>query len=176
MEKPQQTWSVPVAVEDIPETGLHMEIEAPPAARAQLAELAGLRQLSRLSGVFELTRRGAGVHVAGRVSALVGQTCVVSLEPIESMVEEVVEVNFAPASPAAVQAHEIGSDEEEPAEPLIGGTIDLGAVATEFLLLGINPYPRKPGAEFAPPKVEEGGDKPFAALATLKKRLGGGET
>lgn len=178
MEKLQHPWSVPVAVEDIPETGLHMEIEAPPAARAGLAGLAGLRELPRLSGVFDLTRRGAGVHVAGRVSASVGQTCVVSLEPIESVVEEVVEVNFAPAAEglAAVQAHEIGSDDDELAEPLIGGTIDLGAIATEFLLLGIDPYPRKPGAEFAPPKVEEGGDKPFAALATLKKRLGGGET
>ena len=30
--------------------------------------------------------------------------------------------------------------------------VDLGAVATEFLLLGIDPYPRKPGAVFeAPP-------------------------
>jgi hypothetical protein len=178
MEKLQQPWSVSVAVEDIPETGLHMEIEAPPAARAGIAALAGLRELPRLSAVFDLTRRGAGVHVAGRVSALVGQTCIVSLEPMESAVEEAVGVNFAPAAEgiAAVQAHEIGPDEEEPAEPLIGGKLDLGALATEFLLLGINPYPRKPGAEFAPPKVEEGGDKPFAALASLKKRLGGGQS
>lgn len=178
MEKTTNPWSVPVAVEDIAETGLHMEIEAPAAARAGIAALAGLRALPRLSAVFDLTRRGAGVHVAGRVSALVGQACVVSLEPVESAVEEPVDVNFAPAAAGlvAAQAHEIGPDEEEPAEPLTGGTVDLGALATEFLLLGINPYPRKPGVAFAPPKVEEGGDKPFAALATLKKRLGGGQS
>jgi len=178
MEKLQQPWSVPVAVEDIPETGLHMEIEAPAAARAGIAALAGLRELPRLAAVFDLTRRGAGVRVAGRVSALVGQTCVVSLEPMESAVEEAIEVNFAPAAEglAAVPAHEIAPDEQEPAEPLTGGKVDLGALATEFLLLGVNPYPRKPGAEFAPPKLEEGGDKPFAALATLKKRLGGGQS
>jgi len=178
MDKLQQPWSVPVALEDIPETGLHMEIDAPPAARAGVAELAGLRELPRLSAVFDLNRRGAGVHVAGRVNALVGQTCVVSLEPMESAVEEAVDVNFAPAAEglAAAPAHEIGPDEEEPTEPLTGGKIDLGALAIEFLLLGVNPYPRKPGVEFAPPKVEEGGDKPFAALATLKKRLGGGQT
>ena len=28
-------------------------------------------------------------------------------------------------------------------------SIDLGALATEFLMLGIDPYPRKAGAEFA---------------------------
>jgi uncharacterized metal-binding protein YceD (DUF177 family) len=178
MEKPQHPWTMPVAVEDIPETGLHMEIEAPPAARAGIAVLAGVRELPRLSAVLDLTRRGADVHVAGRVSALVGQTCVVSLEPMESAVDEAVDVSFAPAGEAlaAAQAHEIGPDEQEPAEPLVGGKIDLGALATEFLLLGIDPYPRKPGAAFAPPKGEEGGAKPFAALATLKKRLGGGQT
>ncbi len=33
------------------------------------------------------------------------------------------------------------------------GTVDLGAIATEFFLLGIDPYPRKEGAEFEAPKV-----------------------
>jgi uncharacterized metal-binding protein YceD (DUF177 family) len=166
MEK--MPWSVPVAVEDIPDTGLHMEIEAPAAARAAVAELANVRALPRLSAVFDLTRQGAGAHVSGRVSALVGQTCVVSLEPIESKLDEAIAVSFAP--PAAAP-----TDEEEPPEPLVGGTLDLGALATEFLLLAINPYPRKEGVEFAPPKVAESGEHPFAALATLKKSLGGGK-
>ena len=81
----------------------------------------------------------------------------------------------APAATAA-EGHHAEPDDEEPPEPLIGGTVDLGALATEFLLLGIDPYPRKAGAEFAPPKVEDGGEHPFAALAALKKRLGGGQS
>jgi hypothetical protein len=44
----------------------------------------------------------------------------------------------------------------------------------EFLLLGIDPYPRKAGAEFAPVKADDGSAKPFAALEALKKRLGSG--
>ena len=162
-------WSVPVAVDDIPETGLHVEIEAPPAAREAVAKLASVRELPRLSAVFDVTRRGAGAHVSGRVDALVGQTCVVSLEPIESKVEEGIAVTFAPWADAAA------SGDEEPPEPLIGGTVDLGAIATEFLLLAIDPYPRKEGVQFAAPKPEEGGERPFAALETLKKRLGGGK-
>jgi hypothetical protein len=46
-------------------------------------------------------------------------------------------------------------------------------LATEFLILGIDPYPRKPGAQFATPKIEDAGEHPFAALESLKKNLGG---
>ena len=52
--------------------------------------------------------------------------------------------------------------------------VDLGAIATEYFLLGIDPYPRKPGAEFQPTGAGDGGAKPFAALAALKK-LGPGD-
>ena len=54
--------------------------------------------------------------------------------------------------------------------------MDLGALATEFLILGIDPYPRKAGAQFAPPKLEDAGEHPFAALESLKKNLGGGQS
>ena len=177
MEKAASPWSVPVAVENIPDTGLHIEIEAPAAIRVQMvelvAELAAVRDLPQLSAVFDLTRQGegvaAGVHVAGQVSARVGQICVVTLEPIESLVEEAVDLRFAPepadATPKA---------DQEPPEPLLEGKVDLGVIATEFLILGIDPYPRKPGAEFSPPRVADDGGHPFDALAALKKRLRGG--
>ena len=127
-----------------------------------------------LRAEFDLTRRGAGVHVSGRVQAQVGQTCVVSLEPIENAVDETVDVLFTPGAAAGGDelAAEPGVDGRDPPEPLVDGIIDLGALATEFLLLGIDPYPRKAGAEFAAPKVEDAGERPFAALEALKKRLG----
>ena len=65
-----------------------------------------------LRAEFDLTRRGAGVHVSGRVQAQVGQTCVVSLEPIENAVDETVEVLFTPGAAA-------GGDELA-AEPGVG--------------------------------------------------------
>jgi uncharacterized metal-binding protein YceD (DUF177 family) len=138
-----------------------------------------VRDLPRLSAVFDLTRQGSGVHVSGQVSARVGQTCVVTLEPIESAVEEAVDLAFAPASgtqsePKTARKRSHGGD--EPPEPLVNGMLDLGALATEFLILGIDPYPRKPGAQFVPPKAEDAGEQPFAALQTLKKNLGGGQS
>jgi Large ribosomal RNA subunit accumulation protein YceD len=180
MDKPTNPWSVPVAVDDVPEAGLHVELEAPAAAREGIAALAGLRALPRLAAVFDLTRRGAGVHVTGVVNATVGQTCVVSLEPMESEIVEAVNASFSPsASTQAITAgesHQARPDDEEPPELLVGGVVDLGALAVEFLLLGIDPYPRKAGAEFVTPKSEDGGERPFAALETLKKRFGGGHS
>jgi len=168
-----------VAVEDIPETGLHLEIEAPDTVRAAIAALAGLREVKQLSAVFDLARRGAGVQVDGEITGRIGQTCVVTLEPIENDVVETVDLRFTPQTAAEEDletAALAGSDDEDAPEPLIGGKVDLGELATEFLMLGIDPYPRKPGAEFAPPKVEEPGTHPFAALEALKKRPGGGNT
>jgi uncharacterized metal-binding protein YceD (DUF177 family) len=169
MEKDKTPWSVVVALDDIPETGLHTEIEAADPVRADLAKLAGLRELPRLSAVFDLTPRGGGVSVAGQVSAHIGQTCVVTLEPIESDVTESIDLVFALAAQA--QTRDLKMDEDPP-ELLVDRKIDLGAIATEFLLLGIDPYPRKSGAEFAPVKANDAGARPFAALEALKKRLG----
>jgi uncharacterized metal-binding protein YceD (DUF177 family) len=175
MENAQNPWSVPVAVDDIPETGLHIEAEAPAEVRAQLVKLANLRDLPRLSALFDLSRRGGGVHVAGQVKARVGQTCVVTLEPLENDLDEPINLLFAPPHDAA--AKDGGADhkarDEEPPEPLIEGKVDLGAIATEFLLLGIDPYPRKAGAEFAAVNTADDSARPFAALEALKKRLGG---
>jgi uncharacterized metal-binding protein YceD (DUF177 family) len=178
MDKNQNPWSSPVTVEDIPETGLHVEIEAPDVVRAELASLAGLRELPRLSAVFDLSRRGAGVRVNGQVSALVGQTCVVTLEPIESDLEEIVDLVFTTEVKEAAQTKaetvSVRTDDQDPPELLVGGKLDLGAIATEFLLLGIDPYPRKPGVEFEPIKAGDGKARPFAALEALKKQLGSG--
>lgn len=172
-KKQEFPWTVPVAADDIPESGLHMEIEAPAETRAEIARLANLRALPALSAVFHLSRPGAGVHVAGTVSAQVGQTCVVTLEPMDSAVEEPVDLLFTPQAGEA-KAEEISAHgEEEPPEPLVGGKVDLGAIATEFLILGLDPYPRKPGAQFAAPQADTGGAHPFAALEALKKRPGG---
>jgi hypothetical protein len=172
-------WSVPVSIHEIPETGRHFELAADAAVRAALARAGGLNTLPRLEATFDVTRHGAnGLRVAGRVSATVGQICVVTLDPIENEVEELVNLDFVSA---AAPDHEGGAGqggsvevmlEEEP-EPLFGDTIDLGALATEFLMLGIDPYPRKPGAVFQAQTAQDETDHPFAALARLRRGQGG---
>ena len=100
-------WRVPVAVEDIAETGQHFALVADAEVRAGVARMAGLRDLPRLEANFEVTRQGAGgLHVIGRVSATVGQNCVVTLEPLANEVEEEVDLLFMPQSASERQAGE----------------------------------------------------------------------
>src|SRR5437763_1281815 len=99
----EHPWSVPVAVANVPETGRHVVLAADDRTRSSLAKLAELRSLPRLEVVFDLVPHGRdGLHVAGRLSATVGQTCVVSLDPIETEVEENIDLLFAPPKPLLV--------------------------------------------------------------------------
>jgi hypothetical protein len=52
-------------------------------------------------------------------------------------------------------------------EPLTDGSVDLGVIATEYFLLGIDPYPRKEGAVFEAAPAKDPRESPFAALADL---------
>jgi uncharacterized metal-binding protein YceD (DUF177 family) len=171
---PLALWHVPVVVDEVPAMGRHFDLVADANVRRAVARLADLRDMPRLEAHFDVRRRGAtGLHVTGRVSATVGQTCVVTLEPIANEVDEEVDLLFEPsAQPVAgdesneADAHNDSWDEHE---PLINGTVDLGALATEFLVLGLDPYPRKPGAVFQPPQDATPDEGPFAALGALKK-------
>lgn len=172
MSETEPPWSAPVTLAHIPEEGRRFALVADEDTRAQVAKLAGLRALPRLEAAFEVTREGArGLRVSGRVAATVGQNCIVTLDPIENEVGEDVNLVFAPPREPVSEAAE-GFEPNAP-EPLVGDSIDLGAIATEFLILGIDPYPRKPEAKFEPPPVEDAGAHPFAALAALKKGQGG---
>src|SRR5215831_20416475 len=154
MTQPAQPWHVPVRVEDVPETGLHVDLVADEHVRAGLAALAGVPDVPRLEAAIDLARYGNGLRATGRVSATVEQTCVVTLEPVENQVDELIDVIFVPSSTGDVADQNAASEADEPPEVLSDGTADLGAIAAEFLLLGIDHYPRKPGAEFAPPSDE----------------------
>jgi uncharacterized metal-binding protein YceD (DUF177 family) len=175
-------WQIPVKFEDVAESGRHFDLVADNEVRAAVARLVGLRDLPRLEANFDVTRHGAhGLHVCGRMSATVGQNCVVTLEPLANEIEEDIDLLFAPPPPGERKAGEdeaVEGDSERPQrswngpEPLIGGVVDLGALATEFLILGIDPYPRKPGAVFELPQDVEADPGPFAALAGLKDKYG----
>ena len=173
----KRPWSVPVAVAEIPETGQRIDLAPNAAIRAAVAEVAGVAGLPRLEAAFELTRFGQdGLRVVGRVSATVEQNCVVTLEPLQNQIDETVDVLFAPPRMAAPKATDTAatreSDRGEAPEALCDGQVDLGALATEFLILGIDPYPRRPGAVFDAPAAGDPSAHPFAALAALKRDSG----
>ena len=169
-------WRVPVVVAQIPEVGLHRDIEADQPTRKAMADVAGLREILSASASLDVMPRGGGrFHVAGHVRARVGQTCVVTLDPIENDIDEPIDLIFAPPeqipelSDLVDDAAESEEEIPDPPEPIVNGIIDLGRLATDALFLAIDPYPRKPGAVFEPRvEADDPEDHPFAALKALK--------
>ncbi len=158
-------FSRPTRVQPLPRDGLALEIEANAQERAALAKLNGLPGIERLSASFRIAKWRRGVEVEGELSARVTQTCVVSLEPFEVDIDEPIEAKFLPveAMPAATESE---ADADAP-DPLVDGRIDLGALASEFLTLALDPYPRKPGVAFEPSSPAKEPESPFSRLRAL---------
>lgn len=176
-------WRAPVVVAQIPDTGLHREFEASAAERRAMADLAGLRDILSAHAAFDVEPKSGGrVHVTGQVRARIGQTCVVTLDPIENEIDEDIDLTFAPEAEARrlTDLIEEGQDEDgpvetaDPPEAIVNGIIDLGRLATDALFLAIDPYPRKPGAVFEAEVVApDPEDHPFAALKALQDKKKG---
>jgi Large ribosomal RNA subunit accumulation protein YceD len=159
-----------VRVDALPREGQTVTIEATSAERQALASFFALPAIAALTATLRLEPWGrAGARVSGAVRGALTQVCVVSLEPFPATIDEAVDVRFAPraasdSKPMATTEAFSLDDEDEP-DPVIEGKIDLGALAAEFFALGLDPYPRKPGATFEPGAKSEPTDSPFAALA-----------
>ncbi|ARN83698.1 hypothetical protein B1812_15705 [Methylocystis bryophila] len=167
--------SRPLAVASVPAEGLEIVIRANEPECAALARLNALPGVLWLEAPLRITRIGRdGLKVVGVLRAEVRQTCVVTLEEFDAVIEEPVSVRFAPPKAEEGAAHGrretltaddvMGLDDDDGADPLVGGHIDLGALAGEFLTLGLDPHPRKPGARFEEPAPAIPDDNPFAAV------------
>ena len=164
--------------------GAAFRLEASASECGALAADCGLAGIDALAADFRILREGGdGLRVTGTVRARVRQTCVVSLDEFASDIAEDVAVRFAPeaevaALTAAHAARPAAQDDEEGEDlpdPIVNGRIDLGALAAEMLVLGLDPHPRKPGVAFAEPAPaasDEAADSPFAALGRLTGRHG----
>ena len=102
------------------------------------------------------------------------QTCGVTLEPFESDLDGEIRIRALPEGSAALGGpDETGSEidldpgSDDPPDALEDDRIDLAAYVVEDLSLAIDPFPRKPGVEFAAPE-QPGESSPFAVLAKLK--------
>lgn len=149
------------------------------AARARLAEALGIEAVRslRLAGRLEPEGR-TDWRLAARLEAVAVQACVVTLEPVETVIDEPVERLYVEGfvEPEATEA-EMPDETREP----LPAAIDLAVVAQEALALALPPFPRAPGAElgeavFAEPGVEPLTDeaaRPFAGLAALRGRMEG---
>lgn len=144
--------------------------------RARIARFAGLKALPAFKVEMLLKPRHDGsIFVTGNLKADVEPICVVTLEPFSDHVSEDIEATFAPEDVIARLIEKLAVEDDEDSEgtpelpdPIVNGAIDPAALAVEFLILGLDPYPRKPGVDFPELKVGEETISPFAALKALK--------
>lgn len=151
-----------------------------PAENAQLAAEIGVLALRKVRFEGAIIPDGdKGWRIEAQLGATVVQSCVVTLDPVTTRLEEAVERRFVHDWPGVdPEADEVEMPEDDSIEPL-GDVIDLRMVLQEALSLALPTYPRSTEAElkqaqFAPPGVTPMTDadaKPFAALAALKDKL-----
>jgi uncharacterized metal-binding protein YceD (DUF177 family) len=143
-------------------------IEASPAERAALARRFGILGIDSLGARVRLAPVARGVRLDAEFEAEVVQECVVTLEPVRSVVVEQFSIIYG--EPSTAEAQPIGEDDDL-VEPLPGNELDIGEAVAQQLSLALDPYPRLPGAEF-PEEAREApsDDHPFAALAKLRQR------
>ena len=168
--------SRPLKVDEIKE-GVSAEIAANAAELAAIAKMLDLVALERLIFTYRFEPCGGGrLRLTGTLRGLATQTCVISLDPVEAVIETPVEQEFWPRAlidqleqDAAESGH---TDRLDWPEPIVDGTIDLGPVIYESLATALDPYPKREGASF---EWQQGpdvgaGSGPFAALSALKRR------
>lgn len=172
-----------VAVDVLEQGEVAETISAREEERLALAARFGLVALDSLSAQMTLRRIGRGpvVRVEGRLSAEVLQTCVVSLEPVRSRIEEEFVLLYAPEGSGVRHGHVLeegfGVADDDWPEPLEEGRIDIGEAVAQQLALALDPYPRKPGVRLEDmigrPEgagADEAPAGPFAALVRLARR------
>jgi hypothetical protein len=164
-----------VTLDEVPPLGIELRFEATEEERNALARRFGLLGLSNFSGTARLKPwRRVGFALEAHFQASVTQACVVSMEPVEGRVDENFQLFFLPADVLEErQGEEIIVEADNPQdapEPLPERELDVGEVVAEQLALAIDPYPRRAGIVFEPPKnAADSSLKPFAGLEALKK-------
>ncbi len=176
----EEPFSYFVKVGHVSANPVTVQLSADEKECAALAKHWEVEDVKSVSGELQIARwKRDGVRLKGKVRAEIVQACVVTLEPVDNVLEEEVNQVFLPEGSKLIR-HQFDDNGEMVLDPegddipetFVGDSIDVGAVVTEFLTLSIDPYPRKPDVEFEA-HIESRADddkkpSPFAVLQNLK--------
>ena len=157
--------SRPVSLLRLGSEPFRQHIAADAAERAALARRFDLLSLERLEADIELVREiGGTILLTAAFEAEFAQECIVTLDPVASIVSEHFQLRYGPPE---IEADMPDGDDEPAFEPLVGDVIDLGeAVAQEFSL-ALPPFPRSVDAVIETEPSDDSAEGPFAVLARL---------
>jgi uncharacterized metal-binding protein YceD (DUF177 family) len=167
-------FSRPIALVELTQEPVRRVLSATKPECKALAKRFGLPKLLSLEGeIYVRGNFGGEVEVSGKLTASVEQICVVTLESFSSTLAENFVLRFAREVPEEEREENSWSDDDEdPPEPIAGEYLDLGEILAQQLGLAIDPFPRRPGADFDPALLTDPKESasPFAALASIKKK------
>ncbi len=159
-------WTHPLVLANVPAGGKRLRLAAPAEALPAIATRLGLPAVESLEAELALKPAGGGrIGVTGRLRGAVTQECVVTLAPLPAVVEEEFAWRLLPPG----EEPSDGDDDPDDIPSDESGVVDLGEELVQQLALGLDPYPRAPGAEI-PAEHAGGAHGPFAALAGLKPK------
>lgn len=165
MSAPELPYSEPVRLHQIG-AGVKRTLTPDAAAIRRIIKALDLASLDMFETDVDLVPTAAGWTLSGRVRARLAQTCGITLEPLPLEIDDGFSVQLA--EPVEEDSEEIVITlEDESPDVVEDGQIDLGQYVVEQLALRLDPFPRKPGAEFVqPPEPVE--ISPFAVLKGLR--------
>ena len=158
-----------------------LQITASARERKALAKRIEVPELLAFEATFEAQKKGGGIYlVTGTVKARMKQTCVRTLDLIETSLDQPFSVRFMDEELFAAYQHEEQQGEIGDHEFLTGESVNLGEIAAQYLSLFVDPYP---AGEGAPGEKDPGGQarfqsgdcrgeraSPFAILKKLDKK------
>ncbi len=166
-------WTHIVRLSELANGPVSVKLAPDAEIRAGVAKRLGLVSLPALEGQISVRPWLDGAELRGRFTATVEQVCSVSLDNFETDLSGEIDLKLvphgSPNAPTESASGDVELDLETPDPPdvLNGEEIDLAGYLVEHLALEIDPFPRKPGAEFEyTPETKE--ESPFAVLKSLK--------
>ncbi|MCP5088838.1 MAG: DUF177 domain-containing protein [Rhodobacteraceae bacterium] len=172
--------AVRIRVADLPQgVGQRFDLEFDKKLLAEAKKSLDLLKISKVRIVGDIRPEGRNNWMlTAEVGATITQSCVVSLKPVKTRLDEFAERHFIADWHEPESDTEIEMDNNDTHEPL-GEFIDLEQIALEVIVLNMPVYPRAKDAllitgQFSAPGIAPLTDedvKPFASLAGLKEKL-----
>ena len=156
--------------------GVQRRLKPDAEAIKRIVRALDLQALDMFEVDINLVPTVSGWRLDGRVMADAVQTCGLTLEPLPVRIDRRFSIQMVEATEhEADENAEIDLElDDDSADQIEGGSLDLGQYAVEQLALSLDPFPRKPGAVFEQPP-EPGEISPFAVLKGLRPTDGSGE-
>lgn len=133
-----------------------------------LAQRFGILSVGEFSGKVQISyiRSDKAFSVSGTLTATVTQECRTTFQPVEQKVSDIFD-ELLVTSIADAKALEAGMDDEQVVEVLEADVIDYGEIATQWLSLALDPFPRAEGQYFEHIEEKQEEASPFAALKAI---------